>query len=83
MQRLKLPHVFCTNWNRDKTIRELEAKNRRELSQWQLCPWLQGELILLLDRENKGELNGYTLAYSFERGLEYERKENEDAGEGV
>lgn len=83
MQRLKLPHVFCADWSRDKTIRELEEKNRRELPEWQLSPWLQGELILLLDQENRGELNGYTLKYSLEKGLEYERKEDEDAGEGV
>lgn len=83
MQRLKLPHVFCADWRRDKTIRELEEKNRRDLSEWQLSPWLQGELILLLDQENRGELNGYTLEYSYERGLEYERREEEDAGEGV
>ena len=83
MQRLKLPHVFCADWSRDKTIRELEEKNRRELPEWQLSPWLQGELILLLDQENRGELNGYALKYSLERGLEYERREDEDAGEGV
>lgn len=84
MQRLKLPHVFCADSrSRDKTIRELEEKNRRELSEWQLSPWMQGELILLLDQENRGELNGYTLEYSFERGLEYERREKADAGEGV
>lgn len=83
MQRLKLPHVFCSVWNRNDTIRELEEKNRRELPQWQLSPWLQGELILLLDQENQGELNGYTLRYSFEKGLEYEKKEEKDAGDGI
>ncbi len=83
MQRLKLPHVFSADWNRDTTIRELEEKNGRELTQWQVSPWLQGELILLLDQENRGELNGYILEYSFERGLEYGRKEVEDAGEGI
>ncbi len=83
MQRLKLPHVFCAEWNRNKTIRELEEKNRRELSQWQLSPWLQGELILLLDQESRGELNGYDLEYSFEKGLVYKRRDKEDAGEGV
>lgn len=83
MQRLKLPHVFCTEWNRNHTIQELEEKNRRELSQWQLCPWLQGELILLLDKNNQAELNGYALRYSFEKGLEYERREENHAGEGI
>lgn len=83
MERLKLPHVFCAVWNRDHTIRELEEKNRRQLPQWQMSPWLQGELILMLDSDGCGELNGYTLRYTFEKGLEYERKEERDGGEGV
>lgn len=83
MQRLKLPHLFCSLWNRIDTIKELEEKNKRELSEWQLSPWLQGELILLLDQENKGSLNGYDLCYSFEKGLEYKRKEEYDAGKRV
>ena len=83
MERLKLPHIFCTPWNRANTIRELEEKNRRQLPQWQMCPWLQGELILMLDQDDRGELNGYTLQYTFEKGLEYERKEESDAGERV
>ncbi len=83
MERLKLPHVFGAVWNRDKTIRELEEINRRQLPQWQMSPWLQGELILMLDSDGCGELNGYTLQYTFEKGLEYERKEEKDGGEGV
>lgn len=83
MQRLKLPHALCMEYNKYDTIKELEEMNRRELAQWQLCPWLQGELIFLLDQENRGELNGYLLHYSFEKGLEYERKEKMDGGEGV
>lgn len=83
MERLKLPHVFCTLWNRNKTILELEEKNSRELAQWQLSPWLHGELILMLDQQNQGELNGYALQYSLEKGLEYEKKEEKDAGKGV
>ncbi len=83
MERLKLPHVFGAAWNRDKTIRELEEKNRSQLPQWQMSPWLQGELILMLDSNGCGELNGYTLQYTFEKGLEYERKEEKDGGEGV
>ena len=54
-----------------------------ELAQWQLSPWLHGELILVLDQKNRGELNGYVLQYSQEKGLEYEKKEEEDAGKGV
>lgn len=50
---------------------------------WQLSPWLRGELILLLGQDNRAELNGYLLSYSFEKGLEYKRKEEEDAGERI
>ena len=82
-QRLRLPHVFSSYWNREKTIRELEDRNRKELSQWQQSSWLHGELILLLNQENQTELNGYELTYSFERGLEYIKREEEDAGEGI
>ncbi len=74
MQRLKLPHVFCAECSdRDDIVSELKEKNKRELPEWQLSPWLQEEVILVLDQENRGELNGYTLRYSLEKGLEYER----------
>lgn len=82
-QRIRLPHTFSALWNIEHTINELEEANSRELAQWQLSPWLRGELILLLDQENHAELNGYRLSYSYDKGLEYERKENEDAGEGI
>lgn len=75
MQRLKLPHLFSVSWEISSTIRELENRNRKELSQWQRSPWLHGELILLLDQDNCTELNGYLLSYSFEKGLECVRKE--------
>ncbi len=83
MQRLRLPHIFSTRWNIDRTIKELEDSNRRELAEWQQSPWIQGELVLLLDKNNRAELNGYLLSYSFEKGLEYERKEESDAGKRV
>ena len=41
-----------------------------------MSPWLRGELVLLLDENNQTELNDYRLFYSFEKGLEYERKED-------
>lgn len=82
-QRLRLPHIFSSYWNREDTIRELEDRNRKELSLWQQSSWLHGELILLLNQENQTELNGYELTYSFERGLEYIKREEEDAGEGI
>lgn len=71
MQRLRLPYVFGLGSVKREIIKELEEKNRRELSAWQLSPWLKGELILLLDQDNQGELNHYKLSYSLEKGLEY------------
>lgn len=72
-ERLRLPHVFC--YNERSVIDELEERNIRELSAWQECPWLQGELILLLDQEGKTELNGYILSYDGEKGLVCIRKD--------
>lgn len=82
-QRLKLPYIFSTRYMIDGTIRELENLNARELEQWQRSSWIRGELVLLLDEKNQAELNGYRLSYSYDKGLEYERKEDKNAGEGV
>lgn len=82
MQKIKLPHVLSMDWNIDNTIEELEKINKEELPMWQKSSWLKGELILLLDRNRQAELNGYTLSYSFERGLEY-KKEEEYGGESL
>jgi len=82
-QRLRLPHVFSTLWNIDNTIKELEETNMKELAQWQQSPWIRGELILLLNKDNQAELNGYLLTYSYDKGLEYERKEENNARERI
>lgn len=71
MQRLRLPHIFSSRWNRGNVIEELEERNRKKLAEWQLSPWISGELVLLLDQDNQTELNGFRLSYSFEKGLEY------------
>lgn len=83
MQRLRLPHIFSSTWNRGSVIEELEEQNRKKLAEWQMSPWICGELVLLLDQNNRTELNGCLLSYSFEKGLEYTRKEDEDAGERI
>lgn len=82
-QRLRLPHIFSAVWNIDATIQELEDLNRMGLPQWQQCPWIQGDLILLLNEENQASLNGYRLTYSYDKGLEYIKEEGRNAGEGV
>lgn len=74
-ERLRLPHVFC--YNERSVIDELEERNIKELSSWQKCPWLQGELVLLLDQESKTELNGYILSYDGEKGLVCIRKDSQ------
>lgn len=74
-ERLRLPHVFC--YNERKVIDELEERNIKELSSWQKCPWLQGELILLMDQEGRTELNGYIMSYDGEKGLVCIRKESQ------
>lgn len=73
-QRLRLPHIFSCSWDKRDVIGELEEQNRKELAEWQQSPWIRGELVLLLDENSQAELNGYSVSYSFEKGLEYERK---------
>lgn len=46
-----------------------------EMSVWQRNPWLQGELILLLDADNTAQLCGYDLHYDFELGLVVEKED--------
>ncbi|MBQ8514156.1 MAG: CRISPR-associated helicase Cas3' [Ruminococcus sp.] len=74
-QKLRLPSVFCREWTIDQTIRELENKCRESVEYWQNSHWLKGDLVLFLDEELNGELCGYTLRYSPDAGLEYEKKE--------
>lgn len=74
-QKLRLPSVFCREWNIDRTIRELESKCRESVKYWQNSHWLKNQLVLFLDEELNGELCGYTLRYSPEVGLAYEKRE--------
>ena len=78
-QKLRLPAIFGKAWNVQRVIDELEADNRRLLTQWQLSPLLHGELILLLDDDLTARLADQVLGYSRESGLTY-RKEETDAG---
>ena len=78
-QKLRLPAAFGKAWNVKNVIDELEADNRRLLSQWQLSPMLRGELVLLLDETLTAHLAGMMLHYDRENGLIYE-KEEADAG---
>lgn len=74
-QRIRLPHLFGNCALLYRTIEELEER-QIEVAEWQNNPWLQGELILLLDNDNSTHLCGYRLYYDFEVGLVVEKEEN-------
>ncbi|WP_455568462.1 type I-E CRISPR-associated protein Cse1/CasA [Streptomyces lasiicapitis] len=65
---LTLPRQFSTPWRVDRTISELE---RFLVPAWQVkeCPWLAGELILVLDADCQTRLSGFHLTYSRTDGL--------------
>ena len=65
---LTLPWHFTKRWTIDRTIEELE---KFHLPAWQAkeCPWLAGELILVLDEDCQTRLAGYELHYSHTDGL--------------
>ncbi|KAB8169845.1 type I-E CRISPR-associated protein Cse1/CasA [Streptomyces sp. 3MP-14] len=65
---LTLPWQFTQPWVIDRTIEELE---RFVVPAWQVkeCPWLAGELILVLDEDCQTRLAGFLLRYSERDGL--------------
>jgi CRISPR-associated endonuclease/helicase Cas3 len=67
-QRLRLPHRFCTPWNIDRTLEDLERMTQR-VSAWQQAGLLRGELFLLLDGSLRAELSGNTIAYAEKIGF--------------
>lgn len=76
-QKLMLPLSFSLYDRDEKTIRELETRNRRELPEWQNSGWLSGELILLFDDALSAELCGQQLRYSEQFGLLCEKNGGE------
>ncbi|MFG2143995.1 type I-E CRISPR-associated protein Cse1/CasA [Streptomyces sp. NPDC048696] len=65
---LTLPGRFSRLWTIDRTIAELE---RFRVQSWQVkeCPWLAGELLLVLDEHCQTRLSGFDLRYSRADGL--------------
>ncbi|WP_078866106.1 type I-E CRISPR-associated protein Cse1/CasA [Streptomyces sp. NRRL S-1448] len=65
---LTLPGLFSKPWMIDRTIEELE---RFLVPAWQVkeCPWLAGELILVLDADCQTRLAGFVVTYSRANGL--------------
>ncbi|WP_267882887.1 MULTISPECIES: type I-E CRISPR-associated protein Cse1/CasA [unclassified Streptomyces] len=65
---LTLPGRFSKEWQIDRTIAELE---KFLVPAWQVkeCPWLAGELLLILDERCQTPLAGCRLSYSRTEGL--------------
>ncbi|MFC4329190.1 type I-E CRISPR-associated protein Cse1/CasA [Streptomyces andamanensis] len=65
---LTLPGRFSKPWMIDRTIADLE---KFLVPAWQAkeCPWLAGELILVLDERCRTRLAGFGLSYSRAEGL--------------
>lgn len=65
---LTLPWHFSKPWVIDRTIGELE---RFQVDAWQVkeCPWLAGELLLVLDEDCQTRLSGFDIQYSRSDGL--------------
>ncbi|MFD7287910.1 type I-E CRISPR-associated protein Cse1/CasA [Streptomyces sp. NPDC059863] len=65
---LTLPWQFSKPWAIEKTIAELE---RFLVPAWQVkeCPWLAGELLLVLDEDCQTRLAGFDLRYTRADGL--------------
>ncbi|MGW1765556.1 type I-E CRISPR-associated protein Cse1/CasA [Streptomyces sp. NPDC002073] len=65
---LTLPGLFSKPWTIDRTIADLE---RFMVPAWQVkeCPWLAGELVLVLDEDCQTHLAGFDLYYSNADGL--------------
>ncbi|MFF3275935.1 CRISPR-associated helicase Cas3' [Streptomyces chrestomyceticus] len=65
---IMLPWQFCKPWVIDRTIEELE---RFRVDAWQVkeCPWLAGELFLVLGEDCQTRLSGFVLSYSKDDGL--------------
>ncbi|MGN0564109.1 MAG: CRISPR-associated helicase Cas3', partial [Candidatus Heritagella sp.] len=79
-QQIHLPRIFCVGKNLDRTIRQLEEQRRIAPSWWE-SRWMRDQLVLWLDHEGRASLCGVTVRYTREKGLEVERKdENENAG---
>ncbi len=72
-QTIRLPHIFC--YKTDKIIKELEERNKAELSHWQDDPWLRGSLGVILDEENCADLIGHKIRYDKKHGLKVGEEE--------
>ena len=68
-QRLRLPRSLCRADRLYDVIKELEDSFKTYFYEWRKSPWINGELILLLDDNFSATLGGVKLYYSKEDGL--------------
>jgi CRISPR-associated endonuclease/helicase Cas3 len=78
-QRLQLPRALCQPWTISQTLAELKQVNEDRLGKWQHSTWLKGELVLILDEDQEGQLSGYRLKYDRDYGLTYEKEGEKNA----
>ena len=68
-QRIRLPRSLCRENSISGVIEELENLFQKNFMEWKKSPWINGELILLLDEDFSATLGGVQLRYSKEDGL--------------
>ena len=72
-QTMILPSKF--SYKISSTIKSLEKMRKEKLKLWDMQPWLNGELAIIFDENNKANINGTILEYSEKYGLKIEEKE--------
>lgn len=77
-QRLRLPSSLCRRDKLGSVIAELEQRFERDFFVWKQSPWINGELLLVLDEDLSDVLCGIKLSYSRQDGLtDMEEKNHE------
>lgn len=79
-QRLRLPSRFCQEYCVSQVIEELEDRTCGMVQEWTRHPILAGELIVVLDENNRTVIHNVRLCYDTEKGLLCEEDER---GEGI
>ena len=67
---VNLPASLSVPWKIDGLIGDLETQSEKYVKNWQNSPWLAGKLLLILDSNYQCNINGATVRYSHDNGLE-------------
>ncbi|MFY4661144.1 CRISPR-associated helicase Cas3' [Scardovia wiggsiae] len=67
---VNLPASLSVPWKIDGLIDDLETQSEKYVKNWQNSPWLAGKLLLILDSDRQCNINGTTVMYSQDDGLE-------------